>query len=141
MVYQTAVLYQITDSQQLHIITSTITLIGCQGNPVGISNSSIIPDNRFTASTYYDSRYEPKLARLNGAKWMGTKTTSDPNDYLQIDLGEVFVICAVATQGAGTRNNMWTTEYKISTSMDSITWTDYPNNASAKVCVSWIIEN
>ncbi|XP_031554823.1 coagulation factor V-like [Actinia tenebrosa] len=100
-------------------------VIGCQNSPVGIADRSIIPDDRFTASSYYNARYTPKNARLNGAKGWAPKTTTDPNDYLQIDLGEVFVICAVSTQGYEWTTNEWTTEYKISTSVNNVNWSIY----------------
>jgi hypothetical protein len=106
---------------------------GCQDNPVGIADSSIIPDNRFTATSHYDAGYAPKNARLNGAaRGWGPKTKTDAIDYLQIDLGEVYVICAVATQGCSSCSE-WTTQYKISTSIDNNTWTTYKTGASAKV--------
>ncbi|XP_031549731.1 venom prothrombin activator pseutarin-C non-catalytic subunit-like [Actinia tenebrosa] len=96
----------------------------CQDSPVGIADSSIIPDDRFTASSYYDHRYVPMNARLNGAdRGWRPRTATDPNDYLQIDLGEVYAICAVATQGSGSGRDKWTAEYKISTSLNQTSWT------------------
>ncbi|XP_031548828.1 neuropilin-2-like [Actinia tenebrosa] len=113
---------------------------GCQDSPVGIADSSIIPDDRFTASSYYtrdasDTRYKPKEARLNGAMGWGPNTKTDPNDYLQIDLGQVYAICAVATQGFGTNKspNEWTTQYKISTSVNNGNWTTYKTSNADKL--------
>ena len=103
-------------------------------NRIGVSDRSIIPDDRFTASStrhYY--RYKPHNARLNGKEWgWAPKTDDDSSDYLQIDLGAVFVIRAVATQGHSV-GFAWTTEYKISTSTDSTHWTMYQSGGKVKV--------
>ena len=102
-------------------------------HPIGVSDRSIIPDDRFTASSYFSDYYKPHYARLNGKErgW-SPKTRDNSSDYLQIDLGAVFVIRAVATQGhsvGGAR----TTEYKISTSTDSTHWTMYQSGGKVKV--------
>ena len=55
-----------------------------------------------------------------------------PNTYLQIDLGGVYWVCGVATQGSRP-GYYWTTKYKICLSMDSITWHIYQWNGSDKV--------
>ncbi|KAK3744972.1 hypothetical protein QZH41_008497, partial [Actinostola sp. cb2023] len=107
---------------------------GCQDVAVGVADKNIIPDSSFTASSYYDSSYAPKGARLYLASAWAPKDNSNANDYLQIDLGKVFVICALATQGqASTSSLEWTTEYKISTSIDNNLWNTYPSNTSPKL--------
>jgi hypothetical protein len=114
-----------------------VSTTGCQNNAVGIADSRIIPDNRFTATSYFDSyQYAPKNARLymNRKGWSGwaPRTTTDPNDYLQIDLGEVYVICAVATRGSHQWKD-WVKQYQISTSIDNNIWSTYMNGKSEKV--------
>ncbi|KAK3755604.1 hypothetical protein QZH41_017598 [Actinostola sp. cb2023] len=106
--------------------------LGCQDVAVGVADKNIIPDSSFTASSYYDVTYVPKGARLNHASAWAPKDKDNDNDYLQIDLGKVFVICALATQGY-VKNQEWTTEYKISTSIDNNTWVTYPSNTSSKL--------
>ncbi|XP_031554807.1 protein sidekick-1-like [Actinia tenebrosa] len=118
-----------------NIIFFSSEALGWQDDPVGIADRNIIPDNRFTASSYYDSRYAPMNARLNGAaRGWAPRIATNPNDYLQIDLDQVFVISAVATQGANGRNE-WTTEYKISTSIDknAMVWATYKNGMADKL--------
>ena len=102
-------------------------------NRIGVSDRSIIPDDRFTASSYYSDYYKPHYARLNGKEggWE-PKTRDNSSDYLQIDLGAVFVIRAVATQG-NSLGFEWTTEYKISTSTNSTHWTMYQSGGKVKV--------
>ena len=107
----------------------------CQDIPIGVSYKDIIPDGSLTASSIYDGRYAAKGARLHTSGTWEPKGNSNPNDYLQIDLGKVFFICALATQGNAVSPNEqeWTTEYKISTSVDNNLWTFNPNNSSPKV--------
>ena len=57
-----------------------------------------------TASSYYSSSYYPYYGRLNEARgaggWCPTTRQGPRTDYLQVDLGAVHSVCAVATQGA-----------------------------------------
>ena len=73
----------------------------CQA--VGVADRNTIADARMTASTYYDSDHQPYYGPLNGKRgpngaWC-PKTTSDRSDYLQVDMGAVQSVCAVATEG------------------------------------------
>ena len=100
--------------------------------PVGVENK--IPDARMTASTYFDSRYYPYYGRLNGYRGYGawcTKTTTDRTDYLQVDMGAVHSVCAVATQGQS--YSYWITSYKVHLSTDGVTWKSYKENNVEKV--------
>ena len=97
-------------------------------DPVGVSNSSIIYNQRFSASS---SRNTASNGRLNGASaWI---SSSNNNEYLQIDLGSVYVVCAVATQGNPSADD-WTKTYKIETSLDNVNWQWYQENNTVKVC-------
>ena len=69
---------------------------------VYIEDRNKIPDARMTASTYYYSSHYPYYGRLNGSRGNGAwcaKTTTGKTDYLQVDMGVVQSVCAVATQG------------------------------------------
>ncbi|EDO33415.1 predicted protein, partial [Nematostella vectensis] len=93
----------------------------------------------------------PHLARYsnNLAAW-GAKINDDPNDYLQIDLGRVYKICAVATKGHE-KNNEFVDSYKVLYSMDNLNWGTYQETAgedkhqfegnkdAAQVRVNWFI--
>jgi len=101
---------------------------------VGLSYSIVVPDHRFTASSYYDQRYVPSNARLvTSSEAWGPKTT-DGDKWLQIDLGSVVYLCAVATQGAGTFNNEFVKTYKLRVSMDNMNWKYYQQNNGDTVC-------
>ena len=76
--------------------------------PLGVADRNTIPEARMTASTFHDSHYHPSYGRLNGKRGNGgwcTKTPSDRTDYLQVDMGAVSSVCAVATQGIQNSNS------------------------------------
>ena len=88
-----------------------------------------------TASSYYSSSYYPYYGRLNEARGAGgwcPRTRQGPRtDYLQVDLGTIQSVCAVATQG--TKVNEWTTNYVLRMSIDGIIWNPYKENNAEKV--------
>ncbi|KAL9970483.1 hypothetical protein ACROYT_G022865 [Oculina patagonica] len=97
---------------------------------VGVEDRNTIPDARMTASTFNSKYYYPHYGRLNGNKGYGAwcpKTKSDRTDYLQVDMGAVHSICAVATQG-GESYGERATSYKLYLSTDGITWNAYKQN-------------
>ena len=105
--------------------------------PVGVEDLKRIPDSRITASTYFDSRYYPFYGRLNGNRglyraWCSTNK-DDRTDYLQVDLGSVQDICAVATQGAKDSSLYTVTRYKLKLSLDGTTYNFYVEDNTVKV--------
>ena len=105
----------------------------CNMEAIGLATGGAIPDSSFTASSYYDSRYQPSYGRLHGNnRGWAPKTTTNPADFLQVDLLYEYIICAVATQGANGINE-WTTKYKIQLSLDGITFFTYKENNIDKV--------
>ena len=98
-----------------------------------------IPDDSFSASSIFKAKYAAKYGRLNGRGAWEPKTTTDPDDYLQIDLPYEYVICAVATQGnppSNSRGQEWTTEYKLRFSLNGTTFFPYKENNTDKVGMS-----
>jgi len=100
-------------------------------NPVGVSNSSIIYNQRFSASSSLSSS-PASNGRLNGTSAWLPSSNNNSNDYLQIDLGSVYIVCAVATQGNPSADD-WTKKYKIETSLDNVKWQWYQENGMTKV--------
>jgi len=96
-----------------------------------------IPDSAVTASSSYDDRHRPSLARLNvlsdgkhiGAWCPKLKST---NQWLQIDLGEITAVTKVATQGRYNTEDRVKT-YTLSYSVDGMHWTGYKQRTSEKV--------
>ena len=99
-----------------------------------------IPGDSFSASSVFKARYAAKYGRLNGRGAWEPKTTTDPDDYLQIDLLYEYVICAVATQGNPPTQSPtaqeWTTEYKLRFSLNGTTFFPYKENNIDKVGMS-----
>ena len=96
-----------------------------------MSNSSVISDQRFSASSSIGWR-RPSDGRLEGSNAWIPLTNNYNNDFLQIDLGSLYFVCGVATQG-NPNNDYWTTTYKIETSLDNVVWTFYSEGGSEKV--------
>ena len=108
---------------------------------IGVASRDIVPDSSFSATSEYGPRYEAFNGRLNDDRAWAPNGSSDPNDYLQIDLEYDFIICAVATQGnpAPTANE-WTTKYKIQLSLDGTTFDTYTENNTDKVGIISLLE-
>ena len=88
-----------------------------------------------TASTMFNMGFRPSYGRQNGqrgGKGWTPKTTINSSHYLQVDMGEVRYVCALATQGSG-RYIDWTTSYKIHLSTDGVIWKTYMENNFDKV--------
>ncbi|KAL9970485.1 hypothetical protein ACROYT_G022868 [Oculina patagonica] len=105
----------------------------CQA--VGVEDRNTIPDARMTASTFYDSSHYPYYGRLNDNRGSGawcTKSSAIKANYLQVDMGAVHSVCAVATQGRGKGLN-WNNNYKVHLSTDGVTWITYKENNVEKV--------
>ncbi|KAL9969150.1 hypothetical protein ACROYT_G021326 [Oculina patagonica] len=101
----------------------------CFQNAVGVANSGIIPDKQMTASSYYSARYKPGYGRLhyNRADGWCTSTPGKTGEWLQVDLGKLFLVCGVATQGDSIHDGVpeWVTDFKLAYSLDGRTWTTY----------------
>ena len=101
-----------------------------------VADANRIPNAQMTASNYYSSGYYPYYGRLNEARGFGgwcPKTEKGPRtDYLQVDLGIVHSVCAVATQGARNIDER-TTSYILRMSKDEVTWNTYKENNAEKV--------
>ena len=98
----------------------------------GVANASIIPDSSFTASSHYDNKdYLPQFARFSSEN-IGWAPKHSNNAFLQIDLGIVRSICAIATKGDN-RYHEWVTLYKLQLSLDGTTWNYYQENNIDKV--------
>ena len=72
-----------------------------------------------TASSHYRiENYSAKYGRLfneSGYGWF--PKNNKKTDWLQVDLGKEFLVCAVATQG-GIYHKAWTTTFKLLYSSD-----------------------
>ena len=88
-----------------------------------------------TASTVFGRRVYPYYGRLHENRGYGgwcPKTETDRTDYLQVDMGAMLSVCAVATQGQK-MFYFWTTSYELQLSTDGVTWNAYEETSTAKV--------
>ena len=110
-----------------------LAIVTC--SPVGVADTSKIPDAKMTSSSY-NSNYHPYLGRLHETRRYGVwcaETASDRTDFLQVDMGVVHVICAVATQGPGSQRGSHVTSYKLFFSTDGAKFNAYSEQHQAKV--------
>lgn len=101
--------------------------------PVGVADRNIIPDDKMTASSTHPDDL-PHLGRVNETRHNGvwcTEQNQIDGDYLQVDLGVVHSVCAVATQGP--RNELWVKSFKLQFSTDGAIWNFYHENTNQKV--------
>ena len=100
---------------------------------MGVADINKIPDARMSSSSHYD-KYFAFYGRLNGSRGRGgwcARTKNDRGDHLQIDMGEVHSVCAVATQGKLTGS--YVTSYKLYFSIDGVNWMVYTELNKMKV--------
>ena len=117
-----------------HIRACSIFVSGSSCEPIGVQDVNTIPDSSMTASSYIGGNYYPYYGRLYGTRGYGwePKTTNDRTDYLQVDLGALHSVCALATQGRRIGGE-WTTQYKVSLSRDGVSWSFYQEDHKDKV--------
>ena len=109
-----------------------VLVVLCPGvcTAVGVEDPNKISDARMTASSNY-LQYYPYKGRINGETGWCQGTSTIGNDYLQVDMGALRTVCAVATQGK--KNGSYVTSYKLSISTDGVNWTTYQEGNNDKV--------
>ena len=103
--------------------------------PVGVANKNAIPDARMTASTFYNEQNKPHYGRLHESRERGAwcpTTKLNRTDYLQVDMGTMLSVCAVASQGKE-MYSQWTTSYTLYLSTDGVVWNADKETGTAKV--------
>ena len=112
-----------------------ITYIYLVCKSVGVADRNRIPDARMTASSFHNRDYYPYYGRLHENRRSGAwcaKTNSVGTEYLQVDLGTVLYVCALATQGYQ-KEGQRTTTYKVHLSTDGTNWNIYKEKSIGKV--------
>ncbi|XP_028417104.1 lactadherin-like [Dendronephthya gigantea] len=101
-------------------------------NPLGIENGTI-PDSAITASSVYNSIHPPFSGRLNKANspcsWGPSRREGS---WLQIDLGKLTTVSAIATQGS-CYGAAWAKSYSVTYSNDGKDWTAYRESEGTKI--------
>ena len=74
------------------------------------------------------------LGRLNSARSWSARVRNR-NQWIQIDLGRVELVTAIATQGRANANQ-WVKRYKVTYSVDGKGFLSYKNKAIVKVSIA-----
>ena len=96
----------------------------CNEKPLGME-SGAIPDSSITASSTYLPSYPPHSARLNKNRLGWAPKTNAAGEWIQVDLGKVKEVTAVATQGENRVKSYWVKSYILQYSNDGKTFTSY----------------
>ena len=92
-----------------------------------------MPSSSFTASTSY-GEFVPSAGRLNGPMSWCSQGDDVGHEFLQIDVPEAEVICAVAIQGTGyDRGDEHVTEYFLRYSENGFDWQVVEEDGNLKV--------
>ena len=103
----------------------------CNNTALGFENG-LFPEYNITASSSFLDKY-PHKARLAG-KEAWCPQTNLSQEYLDVALGSLHSICALATQGLH-EIGAFTTTYRLQLSTDRETWEWYNNGSSEVVIV------
>ena len=108
---------------------------GVCGAPLGLEDGRV-PKYAMTSSSMWDRRHGPYRARLNQLNRGGTGAWSSRYNnvfqWLQINLGQVSRVVAVATQGRYDANQ-WVKKYEISYGLYGNKFKFYTINRKVKV--------
>lgn len=106
---------------------------------IGVQNRYKVPDSRMTASSSFAGHFDASRGRLwnqrQGGSWEPKYPANVGKDWLQVDMGSMLSVCAVATQGNGWIYPDWVTAYKIKLSTDGNIWKFYQEDGVDKVSV------
>lgn len=112
-------------------VTICFVLVPGPCTAIGVSADIYsIPDSQMTTTSHYLSYYSYN-GRLNGSSGWCAGSRDNPDDYLQIDMGAEYSVCAVATQGKS--SGSYLTSYQLSFSTDGETWSTYQEDGQNKV--------
>jgi len=116
-----------------------VELYGCRKvksclMPVGVEDGRI-PDEAFSASSSASSSYLPNRGRLNlipsGGKYCWAAGQNNAKQWLQVNLGHLYNIRGVATQGRHDANQ-WVTSFSLAYTADDFNWVYILENSQVK---------
>jgi len=108
----------------LEPMDSRLTPYEACSRPLGIQDGRI-PSQNITASSHLDRNFLPQYARLfsiDRGGWCAGK--QDKSQFIQVDLGSVFTVSGISTQGYQTYSD-WVRSYKIVYKGKDDSWKDY----------------
>ncbi|KAJ0009621.1 hypothetical protein NQD34_001323 [Periophthalmus magnuspinnatus] len=103
--------------------------------PLGMESGKISDDQISASTTFYDSRWLPRQARLNNDDNAWTPSEDSNKEFIQVDLHFLKVLTGIATQGAvskETQKSYFVTSFKLEVSTNGEDWMVYRHGKSHK---------
>ena len=100
-----------------------------------MADKNAVSDARMTASTFKNEGNKPHYGRFHESRGKGAwcpKIKTNRTYYLQVDMGTILSVCAVASQGKEIYSQ-WTTSYTLYLSTDGVVWNADKETSTAKV--------
>uniref|UniRef100_A0A9J8DMC9 Neuropilin n=1 Tax=Cyprinus carpio carpio TaxID=630221 RepID=A0A9J8DMC9_CYPCA len=104
-------------------------------NAFGMESGKISDDQISASSSFYDSRWQPRQARLNNEDNAWTPAEDSNKEYIQVDLHFLKVLTGIATQGAiskETHKSYYVTTFKLEVSTNGEDWMIYRHGKNHK---------
>ena len=98
------------------------------GVPIGLGNRRV-SDAQIMASSRRSLAYAGAAGRIGNRDSCWAAAANAPGEYLQVDIGEIKVLTALAVQGNPSAEE-WVTAYHLSTSFDGVHWSSYAENSN-----------
>ncbi|XP_074645823.1 uncharacterized protein LOC141902080 [Tubulanus polymorphus] len=90
--------------------------------PLGMEDGRIL-DSQITASSYWSDQFKPSKARLRGdSSWQSKQASSNANQWIEVDFGQLTALSAISVQGRGTWYN-WVETFYIEYTTNGLHWT------------------
>ncbi|XP_035006039.2 neuropilin-2a isoform X1 [Hippoglossus stenolepis] len=103
---------------------------------LGLESGKISDDQISASTTFYDSRWLPRQARLNNDDNAWTPSEDSNKEYIQVDLQFLKVLTGIATQGAvskETQKSYYVTTFKLEVSTNGEDWMVYRHGKNHKI--------
>uniref|UniRef100_A0A4W6G2V0 Neuropilin n=1 Tax=Lates calcarifer TaxID=8187 RepID=A0A4W6G2V0_LATCA len=103
---------------------------------LGMESGKISDDQISASTTFYDSRWLPRQARLNNDDNAWTPSEDSNKEYIQVDLQFLKVLTGIATQGAvskETQKSYYVTTFKLEVSTNGEDWMVYRHGKNHKI--------
>ncbi|XP_060922982.1 neuropilin-2a isoform X1 [Limanda limanda] len=103
---------------------------------LGLESGKISDDQISASTTFYDSRWLPRQARLNNEDNAWTPSEDSNKEFIQVDLQFLKVLTGIATQGAvskETQKSYYVTTFKLEVSTNGEDWMVYRHGKNHKI--------
>ena len=104
----------------------------CFNDGIGVADRNVFPDTQMLSYSVESDNSRARYGRLNLTDGHGWCSRNNLTGWLQLDLGETFEICGVATQG-GTRPSYQVATFKLLYSNDTAQWRWYRDTNGSKM--------